>query len=90
MDEWYNPSYTFFMKTAISIPDDLFVEAESAADRLGVSRSGLYCEALRAYLARYEGLAVTERLNSVYGTEDSSLDAVSEQLQARSIDRDDW
>ena len=78
------------MKTAISIPDDLFDEAESAAKRLGVSRSGLYCEALRAYLARYEGLAVTERLNRVYETENSSLDAISEQIQDRSIDQDDW
>jgi metal-responsive CopG/Arc/MetJ family transcriptional regulator len=78
------------MKTAISIPDDLFAQAENAAERLGISRSGLYCEALRAYLEKYQGLAVTERLNQVYESENSSLDEVSEELQNRTLDQDDW
>ena len=78
------------MKTAISIPDDLFDAAENAAERLGFSRSGLYCEALRAYLERYEGLAVTEKLNEVYRTADSSLDPAYSAAQARSLEREDW
>ena len=40
------------MKTAVSIPDDLFAAAEKAAKRRGCTRSGLYAEALTAFLAR--------------------------------------
>ena len=38
------------MKTAISIPDDLFAEAEGLAERLGMSRSEMFARALRAFL----------------------------------------
>ncbi len=38
------------MKSAISIPDRLFREAERAARKLRVSRSELYRRALEAYL----------------------------------------
>jgi len=51
---WYNSDYTLVMKTAISIPDDLFATAEQLAARFGVSRSELYVTALRANLmSRY-------------------------------------
>jgi predicted transcriptional regulator len=39
------------MKTAVSIPDDLFEAAERAAQRRGSTRSGLYAEALASFLA---------------------------------------
>lgn len=42
------------MKTAVSIPDDLFEAAEKAAERRGSTRSGLYAEALASFLAREE------------------------------------
>ena len=38
------------MKTAISLPDELFEEAESLASRLGMSRSGLYAAALEDFM----------------------------------------
>jgi metal-responsive CopG/Arc/MetJ family transcriptional regulator len=41
------------MKTAISLPDPVFEEAESLAKQLGVSRSELYTKALKAYLRKY-------------------------------------
>lgn len=40
------------MKTAISIPDELFHEVEQCARRLKVSRSRFFAEAVREYLAR--------------------------------------
>jgi antitoxin MazE6 len=46
----YNLSYTVGMKTAISIPDDVFEQAERYAKRLGVSRSELYARAVRLLL----------------------------------------
>ncbi len=55
------------MKAAISIPDELFEAADRLAESLGVSRSELYANAMREFLARRERSAVTERLDAVYG-----------------------
>jgi predicted transcriptional regulator len=53
------------MKTAISLPDEVFAQAERLARRLKKSRSQLYREAVVEYLARREGDAVTEAMNRV-------------------------
>jgi len=53
------------MKTAISLPDDLFRAAESHAKRQKKSRSQLYAEALAEYLARHAPDEVTEAMNRV-------------------------
>ena len=57
--------YTFGMKTAISLPDRLFREAEQHARRAQKSRSQLYAEALAEYLARHAPDEVTEAMNHV-------------------------
>jgi len=54
------------MKTAISIPDDVFEAAEAAARRTGMSRSHLFVEAVRLFLKLHGAKGVTERLNEVY------------------------
>ena len=41
------------MKTAISLPDDLFSEADLLAKSLGKSRSRLVAEALAEYVAKH-------------------------------------
>ncbi|HMS46909.1 hypothetical protein [Candidatus Neomicrothrix sp.] len=38
------------MKTAISIPDEIFQAAERLRESTGASRSALYAEAIRTYL----------------------------------------
>lgn len=58
-------SYTFGMKTAVSIPDDVFAGAERLAHRTKRSRSEIYSAAVREYIARHSGDAVTEAMNSV-------------------------
>ena len=54
------------MKTTISIPDKVFEAAERAAEKLGMSRSELYANAVREYLERHGRDDVTEKLNAVY------------------------
>ncbi len=78
------------MKTAISIPDDLFQAAEKLAKRLSVSRSELYAKALAAFLESRGGQDVTERLDSIYDGESSSVDPVLAKLQSLSVPREDW
>ena len=90
LDRRYNWSYTTVMKTAISIPDDLFASAEQAARRLGVSRSELYASALREYLAAHRFGDVTEQLDAVYAEEDSHLDTMLARLQTHSLSQDEW
>src|SRR5207245_3739515 len=46
--------YTSGMKTAVSLPDDVFDQAERLARRLRKSRSALYREAIAEYVARHE------------------------------------
>lgn len=57
--------YTIGMKTAVSLPDDLFRAAERHAKRVSKSRSQLYAEALAEYLARHAPDEVTEAMNRV-------------------------
>lgn len=79
------------MKTAISIPDHLFEAAERVADRLGLSRSELYQQAVAAFLQRHSETTITEELNRVYGsTEGATVDPVLDQLQRASLARESW
>ena len=54
------------MKTAISIPDDLFRAIEECARRLKLSRSRFFATAAREYLVRHGGSGdATEAWNQV-------------------------
>ncbi len=78
------------MKTAISIPDELFEGADKLAEKMGVSRSKLYVSAIKSYLEAHEDGAVIDKLNDVYGKVDSRLDPGVKKLQARSISGNQW
>ena len=52
------------MKTAVSVPDDVFQRAERLAHREGRSRSEVYSAALREYVARHAPDEVTESIDS--------------------------
>ncbi len=57
--------YTSGMKTAISVPDDVFEQAERLAKREGRSRSEVYSAALREYVARRTTDEVTDALDRI-------------------------
>lgn len=78
------------MKTAISIPDKVFESAEKLAGRLGKSRSQLYTQALSSYLANHQKDNLTEKLNEVYGAEDSTVDITLMKLQFKSLPKGEW
>jgi len=62
--------YTFVilinMKTAVSLPDVVYFEAEETAQNLGISRSALYLNALKEYLKKNNRKNITQKLNEVY------------------------
>ena len=57
--------YTRGMKTAVSIPDDVFEQADRLARRMKTSRSALYALALSEYIARHDTDRVTELMDKV-------------------------
>jgi metal-responsive CopG/Arc/MetJ family transcriptional regulator len=78
------------MKTAVSMPDDLFRRAEAAARRLRVSRSELYARAIEEFLKAQQGSAITERLNEVYSRMPAKVEPALERAQLRSLEKDAW
>ncbi len=78
------------MKTAISVPDQIFNAAENLAERLGISRSELYAKAMAEYLDSHISVGVTEKLNAVYDTESSALSEDHIALQFNSVDEESW
>ena len=78
------------MKTAISLPDSVFEEAESLAKQLGLSRSELYTNALKAYLRKYNRDQILGKLNQIYSEEPSELDPVLAKIQLMSLPSENW
>src|SRR5262245_5744997 len=83
-------SYTFGMKTAVSLPDDVFREAERQARRTRKSRSQLYAEALSEYLARHAPDEVTEAMNSVVAQLKEPIDPFVSAAARRVLERSEW
>ncbi len=65
-----------YMKTAISIDEDLFRKAEKLSTKLHVSRSQLFAQALEYLLERSETLEIIQKLNEVYGQKETVEDAL--------------
>ena len=78
------------MKTAVSIPDKIFRSADLLAKRLGMSRSQLYATALADFLSGRQSQQVKERLDAIYGEEESALDPSAIKLQAKSLPPEEW
>lgn len=78
------------MKTAISIPDELFRAADQAAKRLGLSRSQLYQRAIVLFLERQGDRVVTEALNDVYSERMDLPDPVLARMQRASLPPEPW
>ena len=80
------------MKTAISIPDHLFEEADRLAAARGISRSELYAEAVARYVEAQKGLGVRERLDAIYSRDPnmSALEPEVGALQAGSLRGKKW
>ena len=54
------------VKTAISIQESLFKEAESLAQELEVSRSQLFAMALESFIREREDRQLLQRINNAY------------------------
>lgn len=80
------------MKTAISVPDDVFARADALARKQGRSRSELYSTALREYLTRNEEDELTDRINAALALAepDPELDAFVDRAADLTLRRVEW
>jgi metal-responsive CopG/Arc/MetJ family transcriptional regulator len=79
------------MKTAISIPDDVFQDADRLAAELKQSRSQLYSRAVREYVARHSADRVTAALDAVYAGESDESELEFLRIAAqRTLERSEW
>jgi metal-responsive CopG/Arc/MetJ family transcriptional regulator len=79
------------MKTAISIPDELFYSAENTARRLGIPRSQLFARALEEYIRNHSKEQITEKLNKIYSEKSESIfNEISVSKLRESLKNDSW
>ncbi len=78
------------MKTAVSIPDELFHRADELAGRLGKSRSEIYREALADYVARREPGAITEALDEIADQIDADEIGFVSEAARQTLGRTEW
>ncbi len=78
------------MKTAVSIPDDVFEAAENLARRTKKSRSRLFSDALKEYVDRRSPEKITQAMDSALaeiGVQDDEFLMVAGR---RILDKSGW
>ncbi len=78
------------MKTAVSVPDEIFRAGERVAHRLGLSCSDLYSKALKEFLARHDDEEITRRLNEIYERDPAVIDPAVSRIAARALPKESW
>ena len=78
------------MKTAISIPDQVFEQAERLARRTKRSRSQLFSDAMREYIARHSGDEITEAMNRAVDEVGPETDEWLKMATRLTLKRSEW
>jgi len=78
------------MKTAVSIPDKIFEQAERSARRTKRSRSRLFSEALQEYLTRHSPDEITEAVNRACSEIGETRDPFTKLAAHQVLARTEW
>jgi predicted transcriptional regulator len=78
------------MKTAVSIPDEVFAQAETLARRAKRSRSEVYARALAEYVARHAPDRVTEEMDRALEQVNEPADKLVSRVARRTLERTEW
>ena len=78
------------MKVAVSIPDEVFAEAEALSKRLKSSRSKIYSRALGEFIGHHAPDRVTELMNEVVGEIGSEPNEFSGVAARRILKKSEW
>ena len=82
--------YTSGMKTAVSIPDDVFEKAEHLARRMKKSRSQLFRNALDEYVDRHAPDRLTEAMDKVCAEMGIEADPFVSTASRRILEHSEW
>ncbi len=78
------------MKTAVSIPDEVFAAADRLARDLETSRSELYSRALKEFLARHAPDEVTDAMNRACAELGDTPRTFARKAARRILERSEW
>ena len=78
------------MKTAISVPNDVFELSERLAKKLKVSRSKIFAMGVKKLGEEYDDEDIIAQINAVCEEVDTSLDPAIRFYQSRAIKREKW
>ncbi len=78
------------MKTAVSIPDQVFEQAERLARRTRKSRSHVFSNALREYVGRHAPDEVTEAMNRVCDQVGAQPDRFVGRAARQTLEHSEW
>lgn len=87
------PGYTQYMKTAISVPDEIFNQVGSRAAELGISRSEFFTRAVRQYLDQLANASLTQQIDAAIdaaGADDSGRAAATAGRTFLAAVEDEW
>ena len=78
------------LKTAISIPENIFLQADETAKVLGLNRSRLYTAAIAEFLAKNRADEVKAKSKQIYVNENSQVDPIFTKAQMMGLAKEDW
>jgi metal-responsive CopG/Arc/MetJ family transcriptional regulator len=78
------------MKTAVSIPDEVFEKVERLARRARRSRSEVFSAALTEYVARHASDEVTAAMDRVCAEVNDQPDAFTAGASRRVLEKTEW
>ena len=78
------------MKVAVSIPNDVFERAERLARRTKKSRSRLFSDALREYVARHAPEDVTDAMDRTCAELQAPTDEFVSAAARRILEKSEW
>ena len=79
------------MKTAISLPDDIYEQATRQAAELGISRSEFFARAARNYLDQLASQSLTQQIDEALQAGDDDSNAAAAAAGHSYLARqDDW
>lgn len=78
------------MKTAISIPNDVFELSEKLAKKLNVSRSRIFAMGVKKLAEEHDEEELIANINKVCEKVDTSVDPVLFKMTMMSLPKDEW
>ncbi len=78
------------MKTAISVPNEVFQLSEKLAKKLKVSRSAIFAMGVKKLAEEHDEDEIIAQINRVCKKVDTSVDPVLFQMAMLSLPKDEW